>query len=405
MKVNKMKSRVLNSMKVLLPLLFIEPALAGVVSGDVSTYYENPYAGKSITSFNWGSNGNLYWLEGDSNWAEEMKAHQYDGSTLTTIYTASAYAGTWVLEYGDNIYFDNSSAYALYKYDTVAGGSAAQVFQQANAWGYTIHNDGLFIAGSDANWNAKMFYSALDTAGTLTGSVVDLGFMGGASGPVAFDASGNLFYAVGYGSGKIYRYSAAEVAAAIAGTPFSNPSAHEFIDFNSFGYAGATGMEFDANGHLVATLTAFGSPSSLVTFYIADDGSYMNASHIAAESTGPMTSVRNYQGQIYFNDDGGIYQLLPQTNTDGDRLPDAIDIDDDNDGVPDVSDAFSLDATEWLDTDVDGIGNNADGDDDNDGIPDAIDADPLDAGNTAEIKLPLNGPYRGTTIHDDVSVM
>ncbi|HSC76370.1 MAG TPA: thrombospondin type 3 repeat-containing protein, partial [Pseudomonadales bacterium] len=49
-----------------------------------------------------------------------------------------------------------------------------------------------------------------------------------------------------------------------------------------------------------------------------------------------------------------------QLNTDGDIQGNACDNDDDNDGVPDVSDAFPLDASESVDTDGDGIGDNAD---------------------------------------------
>ena len=60
-----------------------------------------------------------------------------------------------------------------------------------------------------------------------------------------------------------------------------------------------------------------------------------------------------------------------QTNTDGDALGDACDSDDDNDGVPDASDAFPLDPTEQSDNDQDGIGDNADTDDDNDDLPDS----------------------------------
>jgi len=62
-----------------------------------------------------------------------------------------------------------------------------------------------------------------------------------------------------------------------------------------------------------------------------------------------------------------------QIDTDVDGLGNACDSDDDGDGVPDVSDALPLDATESVDTDGDGIGNNADTDDDNDTIPDALD--------------------------------
>lgn len=65
-------------------------------------------------------------------------------------------------------------------------------------------------------------------------------------------------------------------------------------------------------------------------------------------------------------------------DADGDGLVDAIDPDDDNDGVRDTSDAFPHDATESADTDGDGIGNHADLDDDGDGTPDAQDVYPLD---------------------------
>ena len=66
-------------------------------------------------------------------------------------------------------------------------------------------------------------------------------------------------------------------------------------------------------------------------------------------------------------------------DTDGDFIPNSTDVDDDNDGVNDGSDAFPLNASEWLDTDGDLIGNNADADDDGDGVNDDSDAFPLDA--------------------------
>jgi hypothetical protein len=66
-----------------------------------------------------------------------------------------------------------------------------------------------------------------------------------------------------------------------------------------------------------------------------------------------------------------------QLDTDGDAQGNACDSDDDNDGVPDSSDAFPLDASETIDTDKDGIGNNADSDDDNDAVADNSDNCPL----------------------------
>ena len=73
-----------------------------------------------------------------------------------------------------------------------------------------------------------------------------------------------------------------------------------------------------------------------------------------------------------------------QLDTDGDKLGDACDPDDDNDNVLDDDDAFPLDATETLDTDLDGTGNNTDTDDDGDGVADDSDAFPLDASESVD---------------------
>lgn len=61
-------------------------------------------------------------------------------------------------------------------------------------------------------------------------------------------------------------------------------------------------------------------------------------------------------------------------DTDEDGTCNNTDIDDDNDGAPDTTDAFPLDSNETLDTDNDGMGNNADTDDDADGLSDAEEA-------------------------------
>lgn len=55
---------------------------------------------------------------------------------------------------------------------------------------------------------------------------------------------------------------------------------------------------------------------------------------------------------------------------DHDGIPNDIDIDDDNDGVPDAEDAFPLESEEWEDKDGDLIGDNLDADIDADGIGD-----------------------------------
>lgn len=88
--------------------------------------------------------------------------------------------------------------------------------------------------------------------------------------------------------------------------------------------------------------------------------------------------------------------ILEDTDQDGlpnECAPDCIDtgfsedLDDDNDGVPDVDDVFPLDASESSDSDADGVGDNADAfpldpsefaDTDGDGVGDNSDAFPLD---------------------------
>ena len=66
-------------------------------------------------------------------------------------------------------------------------------------------------------------------------------------------------------------------------------------------------------------------------------------------------------------------------DNDGDGCDDSTeDTDDDDDGVLDGDDDLPLDSTESVDTDGDGTGNNADTDDDGDSVLDSEDAFPLD---------------------------
>ncbi len=82
-------------------------------------------------------------------------------------------------------------------------------------------------------------------------------------------------------------------------------------------------------------------------------------------------------------------------DTDSDFIPNCVDTDDDNDGYLDESDAFPLDATEWLDTDADGIGNNADTDDDGDG---QLDTDEIACGSDPLLASSMSLDSDGDTI-------
>jgi len=63
-------------------------------------------------------------------------------------------------------------------------------------------------------------------------------------------------------------------------------------------------------------------------------------------------------------------------DADGDAIADSLDPDDDNDGVNDTEDLFPNNQAEWADEDNDGIGDNSDDDDDNDGRVDSFDKFP-----------------------------
>ena len=106
--------------------------------------------------------------------------------------------------------------------------------------------------------------------------------------------------------------------------------------------------------------------------------------------------------------DTATIQLVVQEDTDGDSIPDALDNDDDGDGVLDTNeeidcelvadcdgdgvddgeDAFPTDDTEDTDSDGDGIGNNADNDNDNDGWTTTQEAE---CGGTSDLD-PLDQP-------------
>ncbi len=79
-----------------------------------------------------------------------------------------------------------------------------------------------------------------------------------------------------------------------------------------------------------------------------------------------------------------LRRLSREIDFDSDGAENALDSDDDNDGVPDTEDAFPLDPAEFADNDSDGIGDNADPDDDNEGTPDHLDAFPFDPYETTD---------------------
>ena len=144
--------------------------------------------------------------------------------------------------------------------------------------------------------------------------LVNLGSVGSAaSGPLAFDADGNMFYAEGYvseGHPNIYRWSAAEVAAALA-DPESSPldiAGHRWATLTTGD--GVTAMAVDSLGHLVLTATSFVDPSELQRLLVNNDGTY-GGLEVLARSDERMEMVRIRDRQIYVSTGAGIFKVKP----------------------------------------------------------------------------------------------
>jgi len=118
---------------------------------------------------------------------------------------------------------------------------------------------------------------------------------------------------------------------------------------------------------------------SMTIYHLGQDGTTGPKMHLV-DARAPCLDVGVDSDGDGFGDDCDDCALVTdddQLDTDLDGLGDACDPDDDNDGLPDGSDAFPLD------TDNDGLDNDVDPDDDNDGILDENDPYPLDPNNGA----------------------
>ena len=275
-------------------------------------YFANPAAGQAMVSFDWDSEGALYVSSAATNWAPGMTLwHHDDGGTSQVWSDASVFAGSWVASAGQQVYFNEDSNYRVYAVDS-ASGAARQVLEHTNLWGMFPRGQHMFISGADATWTAALYVSDIAADGGLSGPV-QIGQVGGNSGPLAWDAQGNLFVAEGYNGGGepgIYRFTSLEVAAALvdpAGSALSG-AGRLWTTLEGYSGGGATGMTFDDAGNLLLTATIFGGPSQLRR-YPVDPMGEAGEFDLLASSAARLATVRVMDGLTYVSSPAGIYTV------------------------------------------------------------------------------------------------
>lgn len=285
-----------------------------------------------MRSFDWGGDGNLYYDTG--NFVDPLlEISSSNGIASTAIHSVNKWPGGGVQAYSnttdDFVYFyeDDPGTFQqnLFRYASTPN-TVTEMIHGTAIFGVHVHEDALYVTavGSGGFGTNAIFYSPIASDGSVS-SLTSIGDVGSASGPVAFDETGNLYFADGLKT-KIYRYSPLEVAAAIEdplNDPLPNPASHVWTDYSSLVLSdgvttptGGTGLVVDQFGDLVLNATGFGVPSALVIFEVATDGSNPGWT-IAAEGDSRFGSVRLRNDSILFNDTGSVYRLIPEPATGG----------------------------------------------------------------------------------------
>ena len=287
----------------------------------VAAYQAVP-SGESLVSFDWDSSGALYYMTGDPNWGLKLNVYRNVNGTETAVYqSASVFPGSRVTAVGPFVYFNDGGDYGrftfnYYAYDVVHGGAPVVSYNSAvqplSLWGIDTRNGSQFFASGAVGFGeSSLYYMPAPANGLLTG-LTSLGEIGQSSGPAAFDAQGNLFYAHGYvfsGQAKIFRWTAAELAAAMANPSLAplNPVNHEWAAVPAT-FTGVDGMVVDTAGNVYVTANAFGQPGELLLYRPAAAGLSPEPTTLARYAD-RMETLRLRDGKLYMCCPAGIYRM------------------------------------------------------------------------------------------------
>lgn len=307
------------SLSVLAMVMAVAPAAADLVIDDpaysANSYYADGNSVNSIVSFDWDVSQNLYY-ETATPAFNFGGFYEYNGTSTSTLAAANSdFSGASVVSIGDYVYYNTSdfSNQKIYQYGPTNGSPTLALSSTTANFGLYAHNGSLYITGSADFGTNHIYYSSLNASGGLVSNpAIDLGVTSGSSGPLAFDSAGNLYYAPGFGDLSIYKWSAAEVTAALL-NPSGNPlsaAGHQWLDYSSLygSVSGGTSLLVE-NGQLLLTLTDFSNPSDLVSFGIGGTGAYNGSATTILQSTGVLGELRQHNGNLYVSDGNQIYQL------------------------------------------------------------------------------------------------
>jgi hypothetical protein len=273
----------------------------------------------NLVSYDWAANGSVYYQTATSSF-NFGGLYQYSGGTPTQVVAGSSdFSGASVVSIGNYVYYNTAdfNNTNIYKYGPVGGSPSAALASTTVNFGLYPHGGNLFITGAPGFGTNHIYYTGIGANGALANSpAIDLGADSGGSGPLAFDPQGDLFYAPGFGDLSIYRWSAADVAAAMA-DPIGHPlsaAGHLWLNYSGLygNESGGTSMLIDSSGHILLTLTSFTSPSVLARFGIAGDGSYNGTSSTLLEDTSTLGELREHDGSLFFSSGNQIFEVVPE---------------------------------------------------------------------------------------------
>lgn len=258
-----------------------------------------------IISFDWGSNGQLFYMEQDAFYRVE-NGNRIRIATLRE-------PGTSVIAFDDFVFFNGSNVYdeGVFRYDVAFGAEGgllgyADRHRLYGANGLLLMTQGgstveAMPVGPDGFYGVSLWIPILDA--------------GGAPGPLAFDSSGNLYLGPrGDGGSTIYRWSAEEVSKAIEDPrQFSLTLDNEWFDLGSVfrrNFDEATSMVVDANGDVYLTLNYEGGTSELIK--ITEDGE----GSVVLFSDGRLGEVRLHDGSLFVASGDSIHQIaIPEPSS------------------------------------------------------------------------------------------